>query len=219
MPWHWRSSASFCSRQSWKLWPGAGRGRSEEQRLKASRTPPPLPAGHLSGHLAAPLAPGPALALLAGLLPQAQLPQADGIALYLHAAPEDQAAAAEIATLLDATGVTVLQPRPAPGQSFHDCLLQNEALLRQCHGMLMVNGQSPAGNLLSAWQLARRVFGVRRAGPWSAALHLPPPNRPDLPIHNLTQIDCRDGFDITRLAGFFSELRAAAPGASGAGHV
>ena len=185
------------------------------QRLKASRSPPPLPAGHR----AAPLAPSPALALLAGLLPQAQLPEADGIALYLHAAPEDQAAATEIATQLDATGVTVLQPRPAPGQSFHDCLLQNEALLRQCHGMLMVNGQSPAGNLLSAWQLARRVFGVRRAGPWSAALHLPPPGRPDLPIHNLVQIDCRDGFDITRLAGFFSALRAAAPGGAGAGHV
>lgn len=177
------------------------------RRLARALPAAPAPA---AGAVVAPLSQQPA-PIFAGPDVTAEpvdIPQAHGLSLYLHAAPEDQPLAGAIADQLDAVGVMVLCPSPRPQQSFQECLLEHENALRQCQGMLLLNTGERIANLMSAWQLARRIFGARRAGPWSAALHLPPPGHPDLPIRNVLQVDCRNGFDIRALGPFFAALQA-----------
>jgi hypothetical protein len=178
------------------------------QALDLIVTPPPEPPP--------PRQVAPAL----GLPPSADNALAvDGLSLYLQATPEDRGAADEIADQLSNIGATVLlSPDPAPGQTFEQGLVAQEHALRQCHGVLLVYGRSPPLAIATAFQFARRIFGLRRTGVWCAVLDLPPADKPRVPVRspNLLSIECRQGFDPARLGGFFNALRSAD---AGAGHA
>ena len=136
--------------------------------------------------------------------------EANGLSIYLQAAPEDREAADRIAQHLVAAGASVLlSPDLSPGQTFIDGLRAQEDALRLCDGVLLLYGHSPAGAVSVAFQYALRVFGVMRVGVWSAVLSLPPPDKSTLPVRsrNLLHIDCRHGFDVAQLQPFFSALR------------
>lgn len=137
---------------------------------------------------------------------------AEGLAIYLQAAPEDAANAQRIAEYLFESGATVqMSPDPTPGQGFIDCLRAQEETLSLCDGVLLVYGHSPVNAVSTAFQYAQRVFGVRRPGVWSAVLDLPPGDKPALKMlsRNLMHIDCRIGFEPARLAPFYRALREA----------
>jgi hypothetical protein len=133
------------------------------------------------------------------------------LSIYLHSAPEDQANAELIADHLATLGVSVLMtPEPEPGKTYLDCLRENRELLQACQGFVMVRGQSPANNLMVAYQLAQQSFGVRRRDVWAAAVNLPPPGRASVPIRspNLAQVDCTGGFQAEALLPFLGQLAA-----------
>jgi TIR domain len=141
--------------------------------------------------------------------------------IYVHAAPEDLTNADRIAEHLASAGVTVFStPLPDEGQSYLDCLRRQQDLLQDCDGLLLVQGMSPSSNLTVAFQLALKVFGVRRTGVWGAALLLPPPGKRNLPIRspNLVQLDCSGGFEFAILAPFLTGLRPR-PQAEAGSHV
>jgi len=136
---------------------------------------------------------------------------ADGLSLYLQAAPEDRESAELIADRLAGVGANVqLSPETMPGQSFLHGLMAQEEALRLCDGVLLVYGRSPVNAISAAFQYALRVFGVKRPGVWSAVLDLPPAKKQRVPIRspNLMTIECHGDFDPTQLGGFFNGLRA-----------
>jgi TIR domain len=149
---------------------------------------------------------------------------AAGLSLYVQAAPEDRDSADRIADQLAAAGAHVhLSPEPDHGQSFMDSLLAQEAALGMCDGVLLLYGRSPGANISAAFQYAQRVFGLRRKGVWSAVLDLPPAQKQRHPVRspNLMTVECREGFEPAKLAGFFDRLRLGADGTPGgiAGHA
>lgn len=154
-----------------------------------------------------------ALPVMAGV-PRDAAPQdggADGLALYLQAAPEDREVADEIADTLAGAGASVqLSPDPAPGKTFLESLMAQEEALRLCDGVLLVYGRTPVTAISAAFQYALRVFGVRRPGVWSAVLDLPPAGKPRVPVRspNLVTIACQQRFEARVLEGFFARLRA-----------
>lgn len=158
-----------------------------------------------------PVAPPPATVPPVGA---AQPASAEGLSIYVQAAPEDAANVERVAEHLAAGGATVqMSPDAAPGQSFIDSLRAQEQALRMCDGVLLLYGYSPVTSVSIAFQYAQRVFGMRRDAVWSAVLDLPGPSgkKPSVPVRsrNLMNIDCRAGFDPARLGPFYVALRSA----------
>jgi hypothetical protein len=182
------------------------------EHLEEVRPPQPLPRWQPAPVVSGPISP----ASPGGVDP------ASGLSLYLHAAPEDKPNADRIAEHLESAGATVrLTPSPGPGQTYFECLREQEDSLRLCDGLILVNGQGATNNLAVAFQLAMQAFGVKRPGVWSAALNLPPPGKPAVPIRsrNLMQVDCSAGFEVGQLAPFFQALKANAASTGAAGQV
>jgi hypothetical protein len=137
---------------------------------------------------------------------------AEGLSIYVQAAPEDAANAERVADHLAAGGATVqLSPDTGPGQAFIESLRAQEEALRMCDGVLLLYGHSPVTAVSIAFQYAQRVFGLRRDAVWSAVLDLPGPpgHKPPVPVRsrNLMTIDCSTGFDPVRLGPFYAALR------------
>jgi hypothetical protein len=139
---------------------------------------------------------------------------AEGLSLYLHAALEDHETSGQIADHLAEQGANVLlSPDPQPGETFLESLMaQEDALLRFCDGMLLIYGRSPVTTISAAFQYALRIFGMKRSDVWSAVLDLPPVDKQRVPIRspNLVTIECRTGFDPTKLGYFLAALRRSA---------
>jgi hypothetical protein len=134
---------------------------------------------------------------------------AEGLSLYLQAAPEDRETAADVRDRLLAGGATVLCPEP--GQDFQKKLQDQEAALPGCDGVVLLYGRCSARSVEAAFLHLRRVFGIQRSDIWCAVLDLPPVppgNKQDLEIHsrNLLNVQSREGFELNRLAEFFAHL-------------
>ena len=95
-------------------------------------------------------------------------------------------------------------------QTFLQTLMAQEDALRLCDGVLFVYRESAASAITASFQFARRVFGIKRPDVWSAVLDLAPLHKERVPIRspNLMTIDCRSGFDLSKLGVFFEHLRA-----------
>ena len=141
-----------------------------------------------------------------------------GLSLFVHATPEDQDQAAQVADSLVRHGIDIqLSPAPSNGQSYLQCLDDYADAIRGCDAMLMVHGRCPPSAVSVAFQFGRRHFGMRRTGVWAAVLSLPPHDKPPITVRsaNLVTVDCRDGFDPGRLQPFLAHLRSAQPGVAG----
>lgn len=145
-------------------------------------------------------------------MPMGELEGAEGLSLYLQAAPEDRDLAEAIAGHLAAAGVNVLlSPKPKPVQTFEEALRSQEKMLRLSHGVLLLYGNSSEETVFAAFQYTQRIFGLKRTDVWCAVLDLAPTDELRVPIRsrNLVTIDCRQGFEPARLDDFFGRLRAA----------
>ena len=132
------------------------------------------------------------------------------LCIYVNADQVDSAIAMQVSDSLTDIGVTAfLSPEPDPGQPPEKIRSAQQALLEECSGVVLVYGQTPATWLQAQFNLTRKVIAPRRRGVWGALLDVAPQSRPRAPLKSphLRTLDCRQGLDASKLAGFVELLR------------
>jgi hypothetical protein len=136
----------------------------------------------------------------------------DGIDLciYVNADQVDSAIASQVSDSLTDMGVTAfLSPEPEPGQPPEKIRSAQQERLEECSGVVLVYGQTPATWVQAQFAFTLRVIAPRKRGVWGALLDVAPQSRPLAPVRSphLLALDCRQGFDIGKLAHFVDLLR------------
>jgi hypothetical protein len=154
----------------------------------------------------------PSPALHAGAMDQASGAPRDltDLCIYVNADPVDSDIASQVSESLTGMGITAfISPEPEPGQLPEHIRSAQQALLEECHGVVLVYGQTPATWVQAQFAFTRRVVASRLRGVWGALLDVAPQSRPPAPLRspNLRLLECRQGLDIGQLAHFVELLR------------
>jgi hypothetical protein len=132
------------------------------------------------------------------------------LCIYVNADQVDGDIALQVSDLLTDMGVTAfLSPEPDPGQPPEKMRSEQQALLEECNGVVLVYGQTPATWVQAQFAFTRRVIAPRKRGVWGALLDVAPQSRPRAPLRspNLLTLDGRQGLDASKLARFVELLR------------
>jgi TIR domain len=132
------------------------------------------------------------------------------LCIYMNADQVDSNIASQVSDSLTDMGVTAfLSPAPDPGQPPEKMRSEQQALLEECNGVMLVYGQTPATWVQAQFAFTRRVIAPRKRGVWGALLDVAPQSRPLAPLRspNLLTLDCRQGLDAGKLAHFVELLR------------
>jgi hypothetical protein len=132
------------------------------------------------------------------------------LCIYVNADQVDGDIALQVSDLLTDMGVTAFRsPEPDPGQPPEKMRSEQQALLEECNGVVLVYGQTPATWVQAQFAFTRRVIAPRKRGVWGALLDVAPQSRPRAPLRspNLLTLDGRQGLDASKLARFVELLR------------
>ena len=132
------------------------------------------------------------------------------LCIYVNADQVDSDIASQVSDSLTDMGVTAfLSPEPDPEQPPEKMRSEQQALLEECNGVVLVYGQTPATWLQAQFAFTRKVIAPRKRGVWGALLDVAPQSRPLAPLRspNLLTLDCRQGLDAGKLARFVDLLR------------